>query len=498
MERRRAAIVAVALVALTAAVRMHPFLEGNDDGDVGVYVLGARALLHGALPYTTIWEYKPPGLFALFALALAVAGDGSRAAALLGFAAAAATTLIVWRLVARIAPDGERAGLIAAVLWACLSIENDGLLGDAELLSVPFVAGALLALAGRRGGADAARAGSPGYARVALAGLLAACAVQMKLSVAPAVLVPAIAALMVRGPLALVPFAAGFAAPVALEAAIYALAHRFADFYDANAGATLRRIASRTAVRPLPRNFAAELRLLTPAWELAPFAALRANRWTGILALWLALAALTLVAVGEYDARQFLPLVAPLCALGGLGLDALARRVRRAGTALTIAALVVTFFLHGYFELNSSLRTVYMRDIRGERDWRISEVDHILAGLRGVPLARDGAWFVEVTPLAYDRLGVTPPTRYPLTSNLFNPALWPMLGFSGGDELRRIVDCARPRWVVMRTCGPWCDPAIRDMTVGRIVTQYRIERKLDRRTSLYRRVSTAAGRAACR
>ena len=473
--------IAVILIVLTALVRAHPFLEGNDDGDVGAYVLGGRALLHGALPYTTVWEYKPPGLFALFALALAVAGDGSRAAALLGLIAALATTLILWRFVARIT-GSERAGVLAAVLWACLSIENDGLIGDAELLAVPFAAGSLLALTGR-----------PRYGRIALAGLLAAFAVQMKLSMLPFALVPALAALLAGGAAALAAFIAAFVVPVLVEAGVYALAHRIDDLYDANVGATLRRMSSRGAVRPLARDFGAELRLLTPAWELAPFAVLRANGWTGLVALWLALGAVTLIAVGEYDARQFLPLVAPLAALGGIGADRIAHRVRAPARAVLVVLMVVaTFFLHGYFEANSSARMVWMRSVRGEHDWRISEGDRLVQRLRAYPLAHDGAWFVEETPLMYDRLRVAAPTRYPETSNLFSPALWPMLGISGADELRRIVDCARPRWIVVRRCGPWCDPATRDATLARIRAGYRVAARLDYRTVLYRRDDAAA------
>jgi hypothetical protein len=157
----------------------------------------------------------------------------------------------------------------------------------------------------------------------------------------------------------------------------------------------------------------------------------------------------------------------------------------RFGTAVAVLSCLLAFALHGYFEVNSSLRIIWMRDVRGMHDWRISDVDRIVARLHDAPLARDGAWFMEVTPLAYDRLGVTPPTRYPLTSNLFNRRLWPMLGFSGAAELARIVDCTRPRWIVARTCGPWCDPTTRDATLAEIRAHYTAQQKLDARTTLY-------------
>jgi hypothetical protein len=473
--RDRRLLTALGLALLAALVRLHPFLEGNDDGDIGVYVLAGRAWLHGALPYTTIWEYKPPGLFALYAAALAVFGDGSRASAALGLLAGVATTLLLWRLVARLVPGGERAGLLAAILWACTSIENDGLLGDAELLTVPFAAASLLALAPGRAGGRAALWG----------GLLAAGAVQMKLSALPFAVLPLALALR-RGGGGLAGFAAGFCAPPALEAVAYALAHRFDALWDANVGATARRLLARAALRVPPHDPWSQLRKLAPGIELAPFALLARGPGVTIFTAWLALGAATLVAVGEYDARHFVPLAAPLAALGGTGLDALLGRTRFA-RGLAIGAAAFAFALHGYFEVNSTLRTMWMRHVAGVPDWRISEGDRIARRLRAFPLGHERVWFVEATPLLYDRLGLAPPTRYPLSSNLLNRNLWPMLGRRGDDELDRVLDDERPGWIVMRRCGPWCDPATRDRLLARIRARYHAVAALDARTTVYRR-----------
>ncbi len=472
----RRLITALGLALLAALVRLHPFMEGNDDGDVGVYVLAARAWLHGALPYTTVWEYKPPGLFALYAAALTVFGDGSRASAALALLAGAATTLVLWRLVARLA--GERAGVLAAILFACCSIENDGLLGDAELLTVPFAAASLLALT------------SAGRRAAFWAGLLAAAAVQLKRRALVFAGLP-LALAARRGGTGLAGFAAGFCAPPALEAAGYALAHRFDALWDANVGATVRRLVSRTALHAVPRDPWSQLRRLAPSLELAPFALLARNESVALCAAWLALGAAALIGVGEYDARQFVPLAAPLAALGGIGLDALARRTRFA-RALVAGTAGLAFALHGYFELNSTLRTLWMRDVAGRHDWRISEGDRIARRLGALPVRHGGVWFVEATPLLYDRLDLVPPTRYPLTSTLLNRQLWPMLGRRGSDELDRILDGARPEWIVMRRCGPWCDPATRDRLVARIGVRYRADARLDARTTVYRRVERAA------
>ncbi len=369
-------------------------------------------------------------------------------------------------------PGGERAGVLAAILWACTSLENDGLLGDAELLTVPFIAASLFALT------------RTGRAAALAAGLLAACAVQMKLSAAPVVLLP-IALAARRGGPALCAFGLGFCAPPAVEAGLYGLAHRLGALWDANAGATLRRLGSRGNLPAAPPDLWPQLRALAPAVELAPLALLRRAPGSAIVAAWLGLAALTVVAVGEYDPRQLVPLAAPLAGLGGIGLDALARRVRFPRTLLALAA-ALTFALHGYFELASSLRVLWAREVAGVRDWRISEGDRIVRRLAPLRL-RGGVWLVEVTPLLYDRLDLTPPTRYPLTSNLLNRRLWPMLGRRGDDELERILTRERPAWIVMRRCGPWCDPPTRDRLVAGIRARYRLVATLDGRAALYRR-----------
>jgi 4-amino-4-deoxy-L-arabinose transferase-like glycosyltransferase len=433
------------------------------DGDVALYLLIARDWLHGIVPYTGIWEYKPPGLFALYALALTAFRNPSIAADALAALAGVATTLLLWRLVAHIAD--ERSGLLAGIFFACISIENDGLLGDAELLGVPFATAAVLVLAT-----------GTSWRRAALAGLLAACAAQMKLSFVPFAGVTAWIVVWRGGARALLPFAATFCAPFAAEVAFYAASHHLAAFWDANVGATLRRAVAQAGHRPPRHPLIPQLRIIGPALELAPFVLLRRSAWIAVLALWLAVDVATIVLIGEYDLRQFIPALAPLCALGAIGAVALADRLPWRRTAIVLIALL-TFALHGYFEVKEEFRFIWSHAVAHERG-PVSDEQRVVAVLHGLAARHQTVWIVEASPLLYWDAGLRPPTNYPLTSNLFDRRLWPMLGFRGDEELSRTIERTRPRWILVNRCGPWCDP----------VTARRFHVELDRRYILARTV----------
>jgi len=60
---------------LGAGLRAPTFLVSAIDWDEGLYVLIASQWLGGHPPYTTVFEIKPIGIFAIFAAALGVLGD---------------------------------------------------------------------------------------------------------------------------------------------------------------------------------------------------------------------------------------------------------------------------------------------------------------------------------------------------------------------------------------------------------------------------------------
>ena len=43
--------------------------------DQGIYAVVARAMLDGGMPYRDAWDFKPPGIFLIYALARALFGE---------------------------------------------------------------------------------------------------------------------------------------------------------------------------------------------------------------------------------------------------------------------------------------------------------------------------------------------------------------------------------------------------------------------------------------
>ncbi|MGB3509406.1 MAG: glycosyltransferase family 39 protein, partial [Microcoleaceae cyanobacterium] len=115
------------------------------DKDESIYILGADSLLNGNLPYTEIWDNKPPGIFILFSLAMLMFGKSIVSIRILSIIATTFTSYFVYKIGAAIdAKQGEKIGLLAGGLYAIFSLHNDGAAANGEILFAPFVTGAFL------------------------------------------------------------------------------------------------------------------------------------------------------------------------------------------------------------------------------------------------------------------------------------------------------------------------------------------------------------------
>ena len=146
--RRVVVAVLSGLSGLIALARLHTWNEPLER-DLATYAVIGHEILNGKVPYSEIWDQKPPGLHAAYALAELLAGYGPGLFYLLSVSTAVLTLLAVYRAARRL--SSVTGGLWAAAFWTLLS--GDMLLQanqpNAEVFMNSCLAGAVAILAGR-------------------------------------------------------------------------------------------------------------------------------------------------------------------------------------------------------------------------------------------------------------------------------------------------------------------------------------------------------------
>src|SRR5262245_10616013 len=66
--------------------------------DQGIYALVGDGILHGKTPYKDLWDFKPPGIFFVYALAQALFGKNMMAPRLLEMLALFASVVCMMRI----------------------------------------------------------------------------------------------------------------------------------------------------------------------------------------------------------------------------------------------------------------------------------------------------------------------------------------------------------------------------------------------------------------
>jgi hypothetical protein len=346
--RALVAIVWLAAALAFLAFRL-PFLDLPLERDEGEYAyIAQRWLAGGFVPYRDAFDQKPPGVFAAYAAAFALAGESVCGIRVFHLAWMAATTLLVGGLGARVA--GPLAGAFAAFAFAALGA-SPALLGataNTEMfLLLPMTAALWACLRARQGG---------GLGICAAAGALAGATVLFK-QVAALFVLFALGLVLWRRDVAGAPhagptrarvglaFAAGVLLALAPAAIYFAAARSLGAFLDA---ALLHNLAYSTSVplgqglANLARELARQAGSFAPAWLLAglalttPRALDRARRrWLGG---WLAVCGAAL-SVGLYFREHYFVLaLPPLCVLAGAGASGVLRRVAGGRAAPSFAA----------------------------------------------------------------------------------------------------------------------------------------------------------------
>jgi cytochrome bd-type quinol oxidase subunit 2 len=92
--------------------------------DQGIYAMVGRLVLGGKMPYRDAWDFKPPGIFVVYAMTRALLGGGQWAIRAVEVAGIVATTFAMMRLAERWLGD-RRVGILAGFITALVHAQLD-------------------------------------------------------------------------------------------------------------------------------------------------------------------------------------------------------------------------------------------------------------------------------------------------------------------------------------------------------------------------------------
>ncbi len=428
-------------VAALTAVLLLPRLWEPLGRDQAVFALVGRLAWEGRLPYRDVFEHKPPGLLILYALAAPL---GDMAPALLDTAAAALTAGL---LVALLQPLGERAALLAGLLYALLARHPTfgGFWDIAQPEPLQELALALGAWAAVK-------------QRWTALGLAVSAALSLKFTLFLAAPVALLAAWPDRRAVGRV--AMGLALPPALLAASMGLAGGLQPMLEIVVAFNQRHAAhGALELQQFPSALAANARHFGLAFAGVAILAVMSigyvgRRLRGLVGLVLVAAVAQALVQAKLWAWHWQAAVLPLCALAGFGLATLRPRWQNAlGVAALLLAVPGWLQYHGRHPwpahvAGSLSRAEWLQGYTwGRRDWSAIEIAATGAWLRQRAQPQDLLLVWGFEPGIYLSSGLRPATRwiydYPLTV-----ALDPEQKRAGLAEIAASLPQTR-WWVVM-------------------------------------------------
>lgn len=493
---------ALALVAIAVILRLPALLYSVTNFDESLYLLIGSELAQGILPYTSICDRKPFGLFAIFALFAAAPFDAIVASRIGASVAVGLTAWLLGRVAALLFADPARGiGWAAALTYILFSLANGGIASNAEVFHNLFaVLGLWLALLAVR------VPGPPRRGLLVAAGLVLGTGLQVK----PTVLFDMLAFLagffllttptardLGRHARASLPALAalGLAAvlPTLAVILLYVATGHWQGWATANLAAQRGFVDDPGQKLELDAAFRAMMEQ-APLWAMALAAAALGPRlvrgragegrslaflfaWVGAIVV----AQLFLRIASDHYFLQFLPafsLLAGLLVGRGL-LELLPGRPARAGLLAALAGLA----LFGVAK-NQLVNTAYVLRDRfwyGDR-WAADTPRRIAADLAPALRPGDGLYQVGFLPIVYHLTGTKPPTRFAFTG-------LPHARYAGRDgcpwvpqavELRRVLD-TRPRFVVIEDGVFYkeLDKGVRAILDERLARDYRLTHRYE-------------------
>ncbi|WP_284946197.1 ArnT family glycosyltransferase [Acidisoma cladoniae] len=472
-------IVAAVLLVLSVATRLPAFAFSVIDWDESLYFLMAEQWRAGHLPYTTLFDNKPIGIYAIFAAFQAVLGDSVASMRIAGVVATFATAILIYRIARHVmARQGRAVELCAGLAGAWFvvaTVAEDGVASNTELFMVPFTC--LAMLMAMTGGARL------GAGRLLAIGLSLGVAFMVKyvavFDVGAVLLATALVFGRTRGGLVglgdllryAVLMAIGMLLPFLAAAALYAAHGQFAVFVDASLLSNLRRAAVPLSAARFLSAFWSHAVLFPPLYVAPLWLLLRLfaaeRRGTLMLLAWVVTSAVGVASGGLYFSHYFIQILPVLCIATGIMVLDLSRRASLAPRAVLVilAVLVLVAPLRAAGTDIARMGPVLARPPVGLGLLRDTTAD--VAAAIGPELAKTPGATVYVfddQPILYSLLHVTPPTRYAFTSFVLSRLLAHVAEIDPMAEFDRIM-ATKPLFVICKRVPDIGAPETRNMDV---------------------------------
>ena len=469
-------LVLVLLVVATFLVRARYFGNPLIDADEQFYLLTGDRMLHGAIPYTDIWDRKPVGLFVLYAAIRLLGGDGVIEYQIVAACFAAATAVLIATIARRITTPG--AALVAALSYAPALALSGGQGGQTPVFYNLLVTAAAALVLGRfapRGDARTTGLSLRWFGAGVM--LLIGVAIQIKYNAVfegvyfGLVLLalawradPRPGALLLDG---LVWIAAALAPTVLAYLVYIAIGQRDAFEY------AIRSIFSRAGVGPREtlHNLGHDAGRLAPylvAILLAEGIMRRHASWRDrpggaaahlFLAGWAGAAAAGFLIFGTYFNHYVLPLIAPLAIIAAPAFAIRRRRIGAISATLLLVTLAVWFL-------------IYARKTDAEKG-TAPHAYEVAARIR--PMLKGGCLFIFYgEPIYYQLTNSCLLTRWPFPYHLSLAREAAALGVDPAAELRRILAQKPPVVLNDVTDDPEVNRAIERILRAELNRDYRL------------------------
>lgn len=460
---KRTWVLAVFLLA-ALILRASAFFRSVVDWDESLYLLMARSILEGNVPYTVVWDHKPPGIYFVFASVLFVFGDSIPALRILTSVVVGVTSYMLYCLGVALNKESRAPGLMAGGLYVVYSSSSAmrGLASNTELFYTLFTVCAFLVL-------FASRSRRKGL----LAGLLLGLGFQIKYHVA----FDFLAALLIAGGQILLEkpreprlwailrqwmlMILGFLLPFLAVISYFVIGGHFQEYVHSTFVANLIYVTDGQidivdAIRALRDQLIAHplLWLSSSVSGLSLILARRdiaEERDKFFILTWLVAGFLGVLATRRLWDHDFLQILPAMCLLASYAVDEVLRldmtKLQKA-FVLSVALLSTSMLKPIHANIGKTVSSAYERYIEGTDEWKDAAL-LIAEYLDGRTESSDFIYIVDHQPVIYFLAHAQCPTRYPFPDHLTSPELARMAGIDPVAELHTIMSKA-PLYVVRR------------------------------------------------